>query len=96
MGCSASVHSMSNGVLNAASSCYGSNANFKSIQIEEELKVHQEYRKLEIKLLLLGAAEAGKSTIVKQVLISNQRFTIETTSVSQFFQFLISISYRSK
>ena len=73
MGCGSSIHSVSNGVLNAASSCYAHNPNFRSIQIEEELRIHQEYRKLEIKLLLLGAAEAGKSTIVKQVSFRKSR-----------------------
>ena len=74
MGCGSSIHSVSNGVLNVASSCYAHNPNFRSIQIEEELKIHQEYRKLEIKLLLLGAAEAGKSTIVKQVSFWNRDY----------------------
>ena len=76
MGCSSSIQTVcQNGVVNAASSCYSiQHGNFRSTQIDEELKVHQEYRKLEIKLLLLGAAEAGKSTIVKQVRMYRNKF----------------------
>ena len=67
MGCGSSLHSIGSEVLTVASTCYANNPNIKSLQIEDEIRIHQEYIKNEIKVLLLGAAEAGKSTIVKQV-----------------------------
>ena len=69
MGCSSSVHSVGNGALTVAASCYKNNPSFRSTQIDEEIRIHQECMKNEIKVLLLGAAEAGKSTIVKQVIL---------------------------
>ena len=67
MGCGSSLHSIGSEVLTVASTCYANNPNIKSLQIEDEIRIHQECIKNEIKVLLLGAAEAGKSTIVKQV-----------------------------
>jgi GTPase SAR1 family protein len=65
------MQAVSNNSVNAvkftAACCSPADASARSIQIDEELRTHQEHRKVEIKVLLLGAAEAGKSTIVKQV-----------------------------
>ena len=74
MGCSSSVENVSDVPLNSvritSGCCRPPDASSRSIQIDEELRTHQENRKLEIKVLLLGAAEAGKSTIVKQVTLT--------------------------
>ena len=67
MGCSSSLHSIGSEALTVAATCYANNPNLRSLQIEDEIRIHQECIKNEIKVLLLGAAEAGKSTIVKQV-----------------------------
>ena len=67
MGCGSSLHSIGSEVLTVASTCYANNPNIKSLQIEDEIRIHKQCMKNEIKVLLLGAAEAGKSTIVKQV-----------------------------
>lgn len=45
------------------------NAVFISNKIDEELQLHREKAKKEVKILLLGAGESGKSTIVKQMRI---------------------------
>ena len=82
MGCSASLPSISScNDVSIISPCYrAQDSSFRSSQIEEELKIQKEKRKTEIKLLLLGAAEAGKSTIVKQVRIYDIVLIINTTS----------------
>ena len=70
MGCCSSINCVSSIVINVPlNTCYSSEnlQALKSSEIEDELNVLQKYLKYEIKLLLLGAAEAGKSTILKQV-----------------------------
>ena len=79
MGCSSSVQTVSEVPLNSIripSACFSTpDASSRSIQIDEELKTYQEHRNVEIKVLLLGAAEAGKSTIVKQVTLTKSQHT---------------------
>ena len=80
MGCSSSMmHAKWIGPLNsiniATACCQPQDGSFRSVEIDEELKTHNEQRKVEIKVLLLGAAEAGKSTIVKQVILTKLQHT---------------------
>lgn len=44
----------------------------RSIQIDRELEQDLEKQRKEIKILLLGSGESGKSTIVKQIKIIHQ------------------------
>ena len=70
MGCCSSINFSSKIIISIpTNTCYPSEtlAAIKSSEIEEELNNLQKYLKYEIKLLLLGAAEVGKSTILKQV-----------------------------
>ena len=79
MGCSSSMQALPNGPLNsvdiATACCRPSDESSRSVEIDEELRTHHEHRKVEIKVLLLGAAEAGKSTIVKQVTLTKSQHT---------------------
>ncbi|KAF9414058.1 hypothetical protein BGZ94_000532, partial [Podila epigama] len=47
--------------------CVSSPAEAQSRKIDLALKADERRRKLEVKLLLLGAGEAGKTTIIKQM-----------------------------
>lgn len=48
-------------------------ANERSKQIDQRLRSDQEFSNREVKLLLLGAGESGKSTFVKQLKIIHER-----------------------
>ena len=55
--------------MGCAASSAERNAAFISNMIDEELEIQRENDKKEVKILLLGAGESGKSTIVKQMRI---------------------------
>ena len=67
-GCSTSIGSFHNGFIQNVGSCYGCETSVTTNrQIEGELRLQKALQLTEIKLLLLGSGEAGKSTFVKQV-----------------------------
>ena len=89
MGCCSSINFSSKIIISIpTNTCYPSEtlAAIKSSEIEEELNNLQKYLKYEIKLLLLGAAEVGKSTILKQVNINGKRMI--KTSLFSFVAFI--------
>ena len=93
-GCSTSVRSVSEGIYHNVSTCYGSEAaTNRSIQIEDELRLQKNNRMTEIKLLLLGSGEAGKSTIVKQVRFIKYLLLYLNNKLLLLVYFVIRFSY---
>ena len=48
-------------------SCFGNSSENTSQEIERQLKVAKKEARKQVKLLVLGTAESGKSTFIKQV-----------------------------
>lgn len=57
-------------------SCFADSSENTSQEIERQLKVAKKEARKQIKLLVLGTAESGKSTFIKQVCLSKFSFFI--------------------
>ena len=74
-GCSTEMATQTVEFVQNVATCYGyESAETRSQRIEEEIQVQRTHSLTEIKLLLLGSGEAGKSTLVKQVRLDHSLF----------------------